>query len=79
MHILQKKEKITKKSPTKTNPQKRTKFPASLGYTEHSIYIETQLYNNKLNYLMSPFASQVKKGYRIKHFKLFIDRNLLHN
>lgn len=79
MHILQKKKKNNKRCLIKTNPQiKRTKFPASLGYRAQ-YYMETQLYKNKLNYLMSPFASQVKKDYRIKHFKLFVDRNLLHN
>lgn len=43
--------------------------------------METQLCKDKLNYLMSPFAFRVgeKKGYRVKHFKLFFDRNLLHN
>lgn len=64
-----------KKKPT----NKKNKISSLSGIHRAQYYMETQLYKNKLNYLMSPFASQVKKDYRIKHFKLFVDRNLLHN
>lgn len=71
------------KSPQKWNPQvERTKI-CSVSRIHRAPYsMETQLYKDKLNYLMLPFASQVKKkkkGYKVKYFKLFSDRNLLHN
>lgn len=73
MHILPKKKENKKKK----MPHKQISRLSGKHRTQD--YMETQLYKNKLNYLMLPFASQVKKGYRIKHFKLFVDRNLLHN
>lgn len=46
----------------------------------------TQLYGNtavqgqiELLNVTFCFLSRKKKGYRVKHFKLFFDRNLMHN
>lgn len=57
------KQKTKDKSPTKKwNPQiERTKISSLAGIHSALFYMETQLYKDKLNYFMSPSASQSKK------------------